>query len=74
MSQSISEIPVERADGSATTLAEIAPGKVALVVNVASACGLTPQYTALESTFEKYADKGFVVVGFPCNDFGGQEP
>jgi len=49
-------------------------GKVLLIVNVASKCGFTPQYTALESTYEKYKDKGFVTLGFPCNQFGGQEP
>lgn len=49
-------------------------GKTVLVVNTASECGLTPQYTALQAAYEKYKDKGFVVVGFPCNDFGGQEP
>jgi glutathione peroxidase len=69
----LSEVPFRRADGSTTSLAEHA-GKVVLVVNVASACGLTPQYTALEQLFERYRDRGFVIVGFPCNDFGGQEP
>ncbi len=49
-------------------------GKVVLVVNVASRCGFTPQYTALESTYEKYKDQGFVVIGFPANNFAGQEP
>ena len=49
-------------------------GKVILVVNVASKCGLTKQYAALQAMFEKYQDKGFVVVGFPCNQFLGQEP
>jgi glutathione peroxidase len=49
-------------------------GKVLLVVNVASKCGLTPQYEALEAVHEKYKDKGFTVLGFPCNQFGGQEP
>jgi len=49
-------------------------GKVLLVVNVASECGLTPQYEQLEALYAKYADKGFVVLGFPCNQFGKQEP
>jgi glutathione peroxidase len=49
-------------------------GKVVLVVNVASRCGYTPQYSALESTYEKFKDQGFVIVGFPANNFGGQEP
>jgi glutathione peroxidase len=73
MTTSIYEVPVNRADGSATTLAEH-KGKALLIVNVASACGLTPQYAALESTFEKYRDRGLMVIGFPCNDFGAQEP
>jgi glutathione peroxidase len=49
-------------------------GKVLLMVNVASKCGNTPQYAGLESTYEKYKDKGFVIMGFPANNFGGQEP
>ena len=49
-------------------------GKVTLMVNVASKCGLTPQYTGLEQLQKTYADRGFTVVGFPCNQFGGQEP
>jgi glutathione peroxidase len=49
-------------------------GKVILLVNVASRCGFTPQYTALEATYEKYKDQGFVILGFPANNFGGQEP
>jgi glutathione peroxidase len=49
-------------------------GKVVLVVNVASECGFTPQYAGLEKLFEAYKDKGFTILGFPCNQFGGQEP
>jgi glutathione peroxidase len=49
-------------------------GKVVLIVNVASQCGYTPQYTALESIYEKYKDQGFVILGFPANNFGAQEP
>ncbi len=60
-------------DGKPTPLADYR-GKVILVVNVASQCGYTPQYSALESTYEKYKDQGFVILGFPANNFGGQEP
>ncbi len=49
-------------------------GKVLLIVNVASHCGFTPQYAGLEKLYEKYKDKGFVILGFPCNQFGAQEP
>lgn len=70
---SLYQVSINRADGSATTLGEY-EGKVLLVVNVASECGLTPQYTALEQVHEKYRDRGFSVVAFPCNDFGAQEP
>ena len=49
-------------------------GKTVLVVNVASACGYTPQYAGLEALYRKHKDEGFVVLGFPCNQFGGQEP
>ena len=59
--------------GKATKLADY-KGKALLLVNVASKCGLTPQYTALEAVHEKLAPKGFTVIGFPCNQFGGQEP
>jgi glutathione peroxidase len=69
----IQDIAVKRIDGSETTLAEYA-GQVLLVVNVASKCGLTPQYTALESLYTAHRDQGFQVLGFPCNQFLGQEP
>ena len=71
---SILDAPIGRLDGSAATLGDITGGKPALLVNVASKCGLTPQYAQLEQVHEKYADRGFTVVGFPCNQFGGQEP
>jgi glutathione peroxidase len=71
---SILDAPIARLDGTAATLGEITGGKPALLVNVASKCGLTPQYAALEQIHEKYADRGFTVVGVPCNQFGGQEP
>jgi glutathione peroxidase len=70
---SINDIPVTTITDEATTLGALG-GKTLLVVNVASKCGLTPQYTGLEKLQERYADKGFSVVGFPCNQFGGQEP
>jgi glutathione peroxidase len=60
-------------DGKATPLADY-KGKVLLIVNVASQCGYTPQYSALEAIYEKYKDRGFVIVGFPANNFGAQEP
>ena len=68
------DIPIARLDGTGATLGEITGGKPALLVNVASQCGLTPQYTALEQVHAEYAGRGFTVVGFPCNQFGGQEP
>ena len=71
---SILDAPIGRLDGSDATLGEITRGRPALLVNVASKCGLTPQYTALEQIHEQYADRGFTVVGVPCNQFGGQEP
>src|SRR4030095_8325260 len=70
---SIHETAVKDIDGQQTSL-NAYKGKVLLIVNVASRCGFTPQYKELESIYEKYKDKGFVVLGFPCNQFGGQEP
>ena len=67
------DIPLQTLDGAATTLGEYR-GKAVLVVNVASKCGLTPQYEGLERLQQKYADRGFTVLGVPCNQFGGQEP
>lgn len=70
---SLNDIPLTTLDGKPTTLAELATG-AALVVNVASKCGLTPQYTALEKLAQDYAARGLTVVGVPCNQFMGQEP
>ena len=68
------DLPIGRLDGTPATLAEITGGRPALLVNVASRCELTPQYAALEALHERYAGRGFTVVGVPCNQFGGQEP
>jgi len=67
------DIPLTTLSGEPTTLASYS-GKVLLIVNVASKCGLTPQYTALEQLYQQFKDKGLVVLGFPANDFAGQEP
>lgn len=70
---SLYELQATRIDGSRENLSDF-KGKVALVVNTASQCGYTPQYTELQELYERYKDRGFVVLGFPSNDFGGQEP
>jgi glutathione peroxidase len=67
------DIPVKTIDGDTTTLNRYR-GQALLIVNVASRCGFTPQYKGLEALYRKYKDKGFVVLGFPCNQFGRQEP
>jgi glutathione peroxidase len=69
----IYDIPVKTLAGEDSSLGALA-GKTLLVVNVASKCGLTPQYATLEALHSRLADRGFSVVGFPCNQFGGQEP
>src|SRR3981189_382171 len=69
----LTDIALTTLDGRPTTLAELADG-AALVVNVASRCGLTPQYTALEQLAKDYAERGLTVIGVPCNQFMGQEP
>src|SRR6478735_775385 len=71
---SILTTPIARLDGTPTTLGELTGGQPALLVNVASKCGLTPQYAGLEELQERYAERGFTVVGLPCNQFMGQEP
>ena len=68
------DLPLTTLDGEPTTLGALTGGRAALVVNVASKCGLTPQYSALEALQKEYADKGFTVIGVPCNQFKGQEP
>jgi glutathione peroxidase len=68
------DLPLSTLDGAPSTLGELTGGRAALVVNVASRCGLTPQYAALEALHEEYADRGFTVIGVPCNQFMGQEP
>ena len=69
----ITDLHVRAADGSDAALSGHA-GEVLLIVNTASKCGFTPQYAGLEALHRRYADRGFAVLGFPCNQFGGQEP
>ena len=73
MTDTLWTAPIHTLQGAATKLADY-KGKALLLVNVASKCGLTPQYTQLEAMQKKYAPRGFTVIGFPCNQFGGQEP
>ena len=68
------DLPVATLEGEATTLGALTGGRAALVVNVASRCGLTPQYSKLEALQQEYGGRGFTVVGIPCNQFLGQEP
>ena len=70
---SIHEFTMNNIDGQATPLASM-KGKAVLVVNVASQCGYTPQYTGLQALYEKYKGQGLVIIGVPANNFGGQEP
>lgn len=73
MPTAIEQIPLRTIDGTDTTIGDYA-NKVRLVVNVASKCGLTPQYAALEAVYRRFRDRGFEVLAFPANEFGGQEP
>jgi glutathione peroxidase len=68
------DVPVSTLRGEPTTVGALTGGRPALIVNVASRCGLTPQYAGLEKLHEEYAARGFTVLGVPCNQFKGQEP
>lgn len=70
---SVYDFSAKTIDGTEKSLADY-KGKVLLIVNTASACGLTPHYKGLQALYDKYKDQGLVVLGFPCNQFGGQEP
>ncbi|NUW36222.1 glutathione peroxidase [Nonomuraea sp. SMC257] len=70
----IRDIPLRTLAGSPTTLGELAGGQTLLIVNVASKCGLTPQYAGLVELHQRYGPRGFSVIGMPCNQFMGQEP
>ena len=73
MAADLLQIPLTTLDNRTLTLADL-PAKAYLIVNVASACGFTPQYKGLEVLWQRYKDQGLQVLGFPCNQFGGQEP
>ncbi|MBI3793416.1 MAG: glutathione peroxidase [Nitrospinae bacterium] len=73
METSVYDFKAKSIDGKETSLGEF-KGKALLIVNVASKCGFTPQYEGLEALYKKFKDEGLVVLGFPCNQFGGQEP
>jgi glutathione peroxidase len=68
------DLGIDTLSGEPTTLGALTDGRAALIVNVASRCGLTPQYTGLEALHEELGGRGFTVIGVPCNQFGGQEP